>query len=131
VIVYWVLPPYLPALQDRCEASGFDAEHRAFVRGLQHRFANLIVVDARRSVREPEAFWDTHHLSAEGAYPFSLALGDLIRKTLPTASPGPARPDAGRWLTLARFRPRPLPDDVEELGATVTALRQSSAATTR
>lgn len=131
VTVYWVLPPLLPALQDRCDASGYADAHRAFVRGWLRRFPNLVVVDAGRSARDPRAFYDPLHLSAEGAYPFSLALGDLVRKTLPPARPGSDRPGPGPWTTLAAFQPRPLPDGVEDLDETVAALTRRHGATAR
>jgi hypothetical protein len=122
IAVYWVLPPQIPSLQARCEAKGYDAAHRALARSYQARFANLVVVDATRSARDPRAFYDPHHLSAEGAYPFSLTLGDLIRKSLATTG-------AARWAVLAEFSPRPLPDDVEDLHETVAALEKMNKVT--
>ncbi len=105
----------MPTIQSRCEASGYNKAQEAMMRAWQARFGNLQVIDATRAMRDLRAFYDPHHLSAEGAYPFSLALGDVLRKSLGT-------PAAPRWITLATFTSRPLPDHVEDLHETVAAL---------
>lgn len=114
VPVYWVLPPLLPGLHDAVAKTDFDARHEAFIRARQARHANLIVVDGRRMMLDPRGFYDPIHLSAEGAYGFSLALGDVIRKTVPRGGALPLLP-ASRWITLAQCRPVPLPEGVENV----------------
>ena len=111
VPVFWVLPPIAPGLQGRIEASGFDARHRAFVTRWQGKFPGLTVIDARHAVADPAAYYDPNHLSAEGAYAFSLALGDALRD--------PAR---ARWLTLPPVRRGRLPDGPEDMEASALAL---------
>ena len=117
VPVFWVLMPHLPAVQDYCEATGYDAAHRALLLGWQKRFPNLIVIDATRATDDPKAFYDPHHLSADGAYPFSVALGDVIREALDS----PERP---RMARLAAFRSRPLPGGIEDVEGTVAAIAE-------
>jgi hypothetical protein len=116
VPVYWLLPPYSPGLSAKCEASGFEAAHRAYVRSWQERFPGLTVIDARDAVPDPTVYHDPHHLGAPGAYGFSLALGNLLRRELHST------PGASRWLTLRPCRPVSLPAGVEDLDASHLAL---------
>jgi hypothetical protein len=97
--VFWILPPYKPELQARCEQSGFDAVHEEFVRTLQTRYQRLYVIDARRAGYDSRVFTDLHHLGRDGAAIFSAAVGDVLRsyRDDPASTP--------RWLKLADFRP--------------------------
>lgn len=117
VRVYWVLPPVIGPLQDRLEASGYDADHRAFVASWQARFPDLTVIDARRSVADPAAFSDPAHLAGPAAYAYSLALGDLLRDAL--SRPGAA---SAHWLSLPPCRALPLPPGFEDDDASGLAL---------
>ena len=97
--VFWVLPPYKPELQARCEQSGFDSDHEAFVKGLQGRYPGLYVIDGRRAGYDPRVFSDLHHLGRDGAAIFSARGRRVLRhhRDDPAATP--------RWLKLADYRP--------------------------
>ena len=92
--VFWVLPPYQPALQARCEQSGFDRAHESFVRSLQDRYPGLHVVDARHPGYDKRVFFDLHHLGREGASIFSEQVALLLRRQQDDPSSTP------RWLTI-------------------------------
>jgi hypothetical protein len=97
--VFWILPPYKPELQARCEQSGIDATHEAFVRTFQAHYPGLYVIDGRRAGYDPRVFTDFHHLNREGAAIFSAAVGELLRhhRDAPASTP--------RWLKLADYQP--------------------------
>lgn len=97
--VFWVLPPYQPALQARCEKSGFDAAHVAFIRALQARYPGLYVLDGRHANYDPAVFSDFHHLGREGAEVFSADVARRLRahRDDPSAT--------ARWQGLAEYRP--------------------------
>jgi hypothetical protein len=96
--VFWILPPYKPELQNRCEQSGFDLAHETFIRTLQARYPGLYVIDARRAGYDPRVFTDLHHLGREGAAIFSGEVANLLRhhRDDPASTP--------RWLKLADYR---------------------------
>ncbi len=107
--VFWVLPPYQPALQARVEQSGFDAAHEAFVKGLQSRYPGLYVIDARRAGYDPGVFTDLHHLGREGAAIFSGEVAHHLRqhREAPASTP--------RWHTLAAYRAAPVTPPLEDM----------------
>jgi hypothetical protein len=76
------------------------------------------VLDGRGTVSDPSAFSDANHLSASGAYAYSLALGDALRQSLAGRSPS-------RWLALSPFQPRPLPEGLEDVNQSTVALEQA------
>ncbi|MFO0954375.1 MAG: hypothetical protein U0835_25095 [Isosphaeraceae bacterium] len=115
VRVFWVLPPVIGPVQDRLEASGYEADLCRFVAGWQRRYPNLTVVDARRSVADPGAFHDPNHLAAPAAASYSLALGDLLRDAL-------SRPGSPGWARLPNCPSRPLPPGFEDAAASELAL---------
>jgi hypothetical protein len=123
VTVYWLLPPLKPRIHEGLASSGFDADHEAFIRSWQRRFPNLVVLDGRRTVTDPDGFFDPNHLSAQGAYAFSLAVGDALRQGRRGASGAPA----SRWVALAPSRPVPLPDGVEDIEQSALALSKGQA----
>jgi hypothetical protein len=107
--VFWLLPPLVPALHDEIRRSGVDAQQDEFVRGWQAKYPNLVILDARKRVVDPEAFWDPQHLSAIGATAFSRAVGDVLRQL--TA----AKLDQ-RWVLLPEVNHvGPLPPGVEDI----------------
>ena len=109
--VFWVLPPYQPALQARCEQSGFDAAHVDFIRTLQARYPGLYVVDGRHAGYDPSVFTDLHHLGREGAAIFSGELAGVLRRHRDDPSRTP------RWVEMPGYRPvagAPLLEDMEE-----------------
>ena len=97
--VFWVLPPYKPTLQARCEQSGFDAEHEAFVRSMVDRHPNLSVVDSRRAGFDPNVFTDLHHLGRQGASNYSAHVADVLRQHRDDPASTP------RWVRLPEYRP--------------------------
>ncbi len=107
--VFWLLPPYQPALQGRCERSGFDAEHEAFVRGFLPRYPGLFVLDARRSGYQPEVFYDLHHLGREGASVLSADVGEAIRRWRGESS------SQNQWVALPGYHPRPDATPLEDV----------------
>ena len=125
VPVYWVLPPLLPALQTQLARSGIDARHEAFIRSWQDRYPNLVVIDGRNKVSDPDAFFDANHLSGGGAYAFSLALGDALRQ----ARRGDRGVPANRWVALPEFRVGPIPKGFEDINQSQVALEAMGKAT--
>jgi hypothetical protein len=119
VPVYWLLPPLLPAVHARLAKSGFDARHEAFIRTWQERFPNLVVIDGRGTVSAAGGFWDANHLSAEGAYGFSLSLAVALRQTQTRTSTGLP---AARWVRLPASRNTPIPEGVEDIDRSRLAL---------
>ena len=99
--------------------SGFDAEHEAFVRSWQARFPNLVVIDGRGSVADPGAYHDQTHLGTPGAYTYSLALGDTLRRTLPPANRG-VGPD--RWVKIPTCVVGPMPEGIENKEQSMAAI---------
>jgi hypothetical protein len=95
--VFWVLPPYKPELQARCEQSGFDNAHEAFIKNLQVRYPGLYVIDGRRAGYDPRVFTDLHHLGREGAAIFSADVARLLRQHRDDPKSTP------RWLKLAEY----------------------------
>jgi hypothetical protein len=115
--VFWLLPPVEPALQVRCEASGFDARHEAFVRDVRAEFPEVTVLDARRSAYDRSVFFDPHHLAREGAAAYSADLAREVRLALDARASGPG------WVELPAYRPAPV-----ELGGPLEDLEQSRVA---
>jgi hypothetical protein len=116
--VYWILTPFSPQLQAECERSGFDARFVANVRAWQKRFPKLSVIDGHHAEYEPSAYYsDPAHLGRDGAFVFSVDVGEFLRRAGSDAGSG-----AERWVTLPHFR-RPTPDiDIEDdLAARVSA----------
>ena len=116
--VFWLLPPYQEALQERCDRSGFDSRHMAFVRDFQESYPNLRVLDARRSGYPSEVFHDLHHLGREGASVLSSDIGREIRRHL--AGNGPRN----RWISLEQFRPRPEAAPLEDVEQSRVVIRK-------
>ena len=128
VPVYWVLPPVVPALRARTPVDGFDADHEAFLKGWQARYPNLVVVDGRSAVPDPASYYDPNHLSARGAYAFSLGLGDVLRKTLPVdGGPAPRVPPT-RWVAVPPCPTVALPEGLEDIEASRLALQRPPSA---
>lgn len=114
--VFWLLPPYQPELQARCERSGFDRAHEDFVRRMLARHPNLRVLDARHSGFPPEFFFDLHHLGREGAAVLSSDLGHEVLAAL-----GESKTPT-RWRNLPPFRMRLSPVPIEHVDESRLAL---------
>ncbi len=76
---YLLLPPAVPQIQARREASGAEAKYETFVRALQSEFPSLVVLDARAAHYPPSAFVDPVHLSVTGALVLSADVGAVLR----------------------------------------------------
>lgn len=107
--VFWLLPPIQPALQQRCEQSGFDARHLAFVRSMQAEFANVTVLDGRHATYAPDVFFDPHHLARDGAAVFSFDVAMMVRRSIDRPRTRP------RWLELPPFGERRIDGPLEDV----------------
>jgi hypothetical protein len=107
ITVYWLLPPYSPALQARREQKGLDARFSQFARGFLGEFANLVVLDARHSGYIHTVFTDAAHLDREGACTLSADVGDVLRAQ--------GSGTGTRWVELPTFGPRPTAVVIEDL----------------
>lgn len=124
--VYWLLPPYYPGIQARREAGGWDASYTAFVRGLQARHANLVVIDGRHAGYAADALFDLTHLNRVGAVAFSDAVAGVLRDRLgrPAAAAAPPSP---RWVEIPPYRPPADVFEVEDVVASSEALKHRRA----
>ncbi|WP_422927127.1 hypothetical protein [Singulisphaera sp. PoT] len=95
--VFWLMPPFIPALQAGREAKGLDARYREFARHLQARYPNLTVLDGLKSNYVDPAFNDGMHFNAQGAYAFSHDLADALGARL-------GSPSDGRWVAMPDYR---------------------------
>jgi hypothetical protein len=123
--VFWVIPPYVPRLQERCEANGHDAQFTAFLRAWQRVFPSLVVVDGRRARYDPRAFLNPDHLGREGAFVLSGDVGEALRRHF---RGGEATP---RWIDLPLYRERPIDLPLEDLPQSWAALQAREAARRR
>ena len=121
VPVFWVLPPYKPVLQARCEQTGFDSAHESFVRSIQARHPGLYVIDGRRSGYDPRVFTDLHHLGREGAATFSADVATLLRRHLDRPGSTP------RWIKLPDYRPTSTTGLIEEMAESMTRVNEVAA----
>ncbi len=130
VTVYWLLPPYYPGIQARREAGGWDAAYMAFVRGLQARHPNLVVVDGRHAGYAADALFDLTHLNRVGAVAFSDALAGVLRDRIDRPAPAPGPPPA-RWVEIPAYRTPAGVSGVEDVVASSEALKQRRAGRTK
>lgn len=119
--VFWLLPPYEPELQARCESSGFDSRHDAFVWRVAADYPNVTVVDGRRSGCGPDDFLDPHHLARSGAAAFSTGVAGVVAAAL--ESP----PKAARWVSLPADQARRIDVPLEDLEQSKLAVRSELA----
>ena len=122
--VYWLLPPILPSIQARTEATGFDAGYSAFVRDVHARFPGTIVVDARHAGFAPDLFMDGAHMNRRGALKLSAALAEVLRDPISTS-------ESGRWVALDLDRVRGGEMPIEDVFQSGMALQAAGAATRR
>ncbi|WP_406696706.1 hypothetical protein V5E97_37545 [Singulisphaera sp. Ch08] len=107
--VYWLLPPIQPALQQRCEQTGFDARHLKFVRGFQAEFSNVTVLDGRHANYDPKVFFDPHHLARDGAAVFSFDVAKILRRSINADRTLP------RWVDLPTYGNRRIDGPLEDV----------------
>lgn len=100
VPVFWVFAPLSPAILTMQHNTGFERFATDCANTIQKRYANVIVVDARRSGYSTGAFLDATHLNVTGNASLSEDLGAVIAERLS----GKAR--GSRWVFLPKYRPR-------------------------
>ena len=122
--VYYLVTPLKPGLQAECERTGIDAAYEAFLRDIQARHANVVIVDGRRASYDPAVFHDPLHLGREGAWAFSTAMGDLLRRH------PPERPGT-RWIELPKYAGLPAGSPPEDLNQSRAALAAGAPAVLR
>ena len=96
--VFWVVPPYTPAIQAGRERLGQDAELSRFIATMRSQFPGVTVLDARRSAYDPSVFWDGYvHLDGLGARALSVDVAVAMQRTLAGTNPSP-------WVHLPKYR---------------------------
>jgi hypothetical protein len=96
--VFWVLPPLTPAHQADRDRAGISHYFSQQAESARAKYANLTVVDARRSGYASNVFWDKVHLDRQGACAFTIELARVIDRVL--KGPGGDR----RWVSLPHYR---------------------------
>ena len=114
--VYWVVTPARPEILEECRRIGFDDRLDAFLEAVLDRYPGVIVLDARPMGLGAEAFYDPHHLGAEGAYHVSHALCDALEARGELG-------DIGRWIALTGERGREFEGPLEDLEASAAIAR--------
>jgi hypothetical protein len=122
IAVFLLLPPFEPRIHAKRHEIGLEQAYSGFARSLQARFANLVVVDARRSGYDSSAHLDPIHLHRRGATSLSHDLGEIVSASLASTLNGP------RWVELPAFRELPFDRTVQDLGDTRVALEHASKA---
>ncbi len=118
--VFWVIPPFSPALQQQREAKGLDASYRRFARAMLDAYPNLVVLNASRSGYAVPAFCDAGHLNRRGAVAFTTEVAAVLRDRLDGRG-GP------RWVDLPPYRERPTAVPMEDIDQSVAAVQASIA----
>jgi len=104
--VFWVITPTTPAWQAHREQIGADGPYERFVRSMQVRFPNVVVIDGRHAGYDASVFFDATHLDGRGATVLTVAVADVLSDRLGARREGP------RWVALAPYRdptPEPYP----------------------
>lgn len=78
------------------ESSGLDGDYKKFVKKLQTQFPNLNVIDGTTANYRANHFIDSGHLQRDGSIPYSLQIGKIIAKGVPTR--WYQLPDASEWF---------------------------------
>ena len=122
--VFWLLPPVNPEIQARRDRGGRDPRYEAFLRRLQARFPDLVVLDGRHCGYDLSAMWDLTHLNRRGAAVFSAEVAAVVRDRL-AGGRGP------RWVDLPPYRERPGGIALEDVDQSRLALQRKYAARRR
>jgi hypothetical protein len=127
VPVYWVLTPVASPCRAALARCGILAKHDALFATWQARFPNLVIVDGRAAVADLGAYFDQTHLAASGAYAFSLALGDVLRRTLTPRRPADARGlPSTRWVAVPACETRRERPELEDFSQSHLAVDPSA-----
>jgi hypothetical protein len=120
--VFWVMAPLSPAVLTMQHNGGFERFATDCANAVQKRYANVIVVDGRRSGYTSGAFSDKTHLNMTGNATLSEDLGEVIAARLSGAARG------SRWVFLPKYRPpaanRPSEDFQRSWAAVESATRK-------
>jgi len=87
VPVFWLLPTNAPGLTAARLADGRDAAYDRYVAAVQAEFPGLTVIDPRPALTDPAAFSDVCHLNRRGAVALSLAVADVLDRSLSGRDP--------------------------------------------
>ncbi len=80
VLVYWLLPPVSPGTQAHWEHSGDESLYLGFIRSIQARYLDLVVIDGRHSGYDRSVFIDSVHLDRNGATGLSVGLANVLTR---------------------------------------------------
>ena len=106
--VYWLILPISPEFQSAADASGNDAQYSKFVAWKVRQYANVVVLDGRRTPGYgPGRFIDSIHLDGKGAAALTNELADLLLQSRTAPSP--------RRVALAPYRERPPAKHLEDI----------------
>jgi Protein of unknown function (DUF1574) len=97
--VFITIMPVSPGMQQKYEQNGIDQPYTEWVKKLNHRFPNVVVVDLRHSNYDASVFYDPLHLDRDGAVSASIALGGYLREHLD------GQPVGERWVQMPPYRP--------------------------
>jgi hypothetical protein len=100
VAVFWLLPPYHPFTQAHSRFRGEERRFARFVKELQSRHPEVVVVDGRYSGYDRTRFVDEAHLDGEGGTSVTVALAELIDAYLAEPARFP------KWCKLPDFEAR-------------------------
>lgn len=117
ITVFWLLPPIHPSVMAERERKGLEAPFSRFVREVQGRYPNVVVLDARGSGYGREVFADLAHLDARGAAVLSTDIAAILDAFLARSDPIP------RWVELPRYRDCPVEVPVEDIDQSRLALK--------
>jgi hypothetical protein len=115
--VFWLLPPITPASQAKREELGLDAAFTSFVRSVQARHPDVVVVDGRRAGYPHTVYIDGAHLDRLGSTRLSADLAEVMAGALDRPGRSP------RWVDLPAFRDRSEGVALEDLDESRRALR--------
>lgn len=125
VQTYWLLPPFVPALQARRERSGVEARYMKLVQSALAKHPEVTLLDARHAGYGAGLFVDPSHLDRRGAVALSTAVASLLSR------PPQQLASASRWLELPQYTPQEPRLPLEDLEQSRLAVRASGAAQLR
>ncbi len=117
--VFWVIAPLSPAVLTMQHDGGYEKFATDCANAIQKRYANVVVLDGRRSGYSSGAFLDKTHLNATGNAGFSEDLGEAIAERLS----GPAK--GSRWVYLPKYRPRTQSRSTEDFQGSWMAIKSA------
>ena len=115
MLVYWLLPPVSPGTQAHWEHSGDESLYLGFIRSIQARYLDLVVIDGRHSGYDRSVFIDSVHLDRNGATGLSVGLANVL--TRPGVKAGT------RWVRLPTYLNPPADVPIEDVAQSQIALR--------